>query len=943
MASSQSEPETPPGGSSGAPESSAPEAQPLVETKKRGGLNALTVVLVAIIIILAGALAVVALNPFKPAATQGTFAVQSVKPTVVQNEPLEFSIQNVPSGDVARVYTGDGQSFETTGTSYNYTYTQPGNYLVYVQELDSKGNVVSDLAGQLTKVTVLPDIPTQLSQYVSVPTIYFNTNLTGNANAPIFNTVATAYLFGNYTSVVQLFSSSTTHTNKTTNVTDSESISTFIDHYTWELGNGQTLTVPADPSTESPVTNPETVSFGNTGLYTAFLTITTIQNQTVTVYNGTSNITVSYTDTLNTYSVTVGQSLAVGSSFGIAKYRGVVPSPGVLTEIVNSPGGPYSFDPQIDYETTGFEVVVNTAATLIFYNGSSTVNWFPYVADQIPTVANGEITNNYTTYTFHIRSGMGFSNGDPITAYDVYFSTIRSMLFQGGYPGTADWIISQYLVPAPYFSPFTPIVNKTNTQGAYTAIVNSVSYDNTANTVTFHLTHPTPPSLFFTAVSDPLGMGIDDANWFQSIGAGITFSPAGFLAYEAQSNEGNYNQQIQFSPAASGPFEVNTYVPHTSVVLTPNPYFPGISMIPAQNKTVILEWVSSSAVAYQLFASGQGDIVTLLTPPYVGTVQKSLVPSQQAKLDGPFPSITEFFAVFNVNINTTFMASAIGPGYSIPTDYFANPLVREAFAYAWNYTGYVDNILGNKKYSFNFGTPYCGVIVQGLPYYVPPANLTGCPAYSLQQAKSLLYQSGLYNTSVSFPIVVPSGDDTDFTASIVWAQALQLIDPNIKMSPVFVDFSTIIGYSVPGSNPMPVYFLGWIADYPYPSDYTDAMYLAGGTYPGPNGWDPTFLGGLSTTYPSQATMYNNQASTFNSMNALVSKADTDTNAAQAAQDYAQAEQLAVNLYMYVYTYQATGLWITKPWISPYNGQWGFQENPTIGAGADSFFAWWIKG
>src|SRR5437867_5105831 len=704
------------------------------------------------------------------------------------------------------------------------------------------------------------------------------------------------------------------------------------------------MTVSADPSTSYPVTNPIPVRYTATGSYSATLALFTAETLTTEIHNLTSNITFTNTDKINSYSVTVGTTVALGS-FSIVKLRNVVPSPGVITELVNSPGGPFSFDPQIDYETTGFEVVVNTQATLLFYNSNSTTVWFPYLASDVPTVANGGITGNFQTYTFHLRPDVAFSNGDPVTAYDVWYSTIRSILFQGGRPGTADWIISQYLLSrsAPIlFSPFTPVVNDTNKAAAFTAITQAVTYDNPTNNVTFHLATPIPPSLFFTAISDPLGMGVLDAAWLKTVGADITFTPDGFLAYEEQAKEGNYNTQVQFHPVASGPFEINTYVPSTAVVLTPNPYFPGIANIPKQNNTIILQWVSSPAVAYQLFVSGQGDIVTLLPTPYYKALDP-LVTAGQAVIHGPFPSITEFFDVFNVNITTSLIATDIGPGYTIPSDYFANPLVREAFAYAFNYTNYVDNILGNAKYGYNFGSPYCGVIVKGLPYYVPPTTLTDCPNYDLTPAKSLLYLSGMYNVSVNFPIVIPSGDSTDFTSSIIFAQALLSIDTHIVMSPVFLDFHNIIGYSTPGANPMPIYFLGWIADYPYPSDYTDAMYLEKGTYPGPNGWDQTYLNGLAAAHPTEAALYRAQASAFANLTANITAADTATSAATAAADYAVAEQWGVLLYMYVYTYQATGFWITSTFIHPHNNDWGFQENPTIGAGADSAFFWWTKG
>jgi peptide/nickel transport system substrate-binding protein len=941
--------------------SSVPEAQPLVETKKRGAPRALLAILVAIIIVLAAALAYVSLRTSPgPAAPgpSGTLSVQSATPTAQQGSLQLFTLTNLRSDAYAIVHFGDGSIVNTNVSSFTHIYNTPGTYLIYADEYGStNGTKFANTANALIKVTVVASVPFQLAQYVSVPTIYFNT--TQNPSAPIVAAGSPVYLYGAFGEKSQLRDTENSFLNITTvggvvvkqytNTSDVVS----IDHYSWDFGNGQTRDVSANGSTSLPATNPVTATYANQALYTALLTLTSVETLTVHYTNLRTGVTFTNTTVVNTYASTVGVTLAVGT-WALFTSKANVPSPGVITEIVNSPGGPFSFDPQIDYETTGFEVVVNTQATLIFYNGSSTTDWFPYIASAIPTVANGGISSDFKNYTFHIRSGMKFSNGDPITAYDVWYSTIRAMLFGGGTPGTPDWIIAQYLIPRnapPFFVPFSPIVTAANKQVAFNAIMAGVSCDimatglcdRSAQSVIFHLSTAQPASLFFTAINDPLGMGILDASWLISIGAGITFSPDGFLAYQQQSVEGFYNTQVQFHPVASGPYQINTYVPSTTVVLTPNPGFPGIANIPKQVNTIILNWVSSPAVGYQLFASGQGDIVTGLPPPYFQTINNTLVRNRQAVIQGPFSSITEFFAVFNVNTTISMLASAIGPGFTIPADYFANTLVREAFAYAWNYTNYVDNILGNKKYGFNFGTNYCGVIVQGLPYYVPPTGLTGCPSFDLAKAKSLLYQSGMYNVTVNFPVVVPTGDTTDFTASIAWARYLNLIDPHITMSPVNVNFDTIIGLSVPGANPMPLYFLGWIADYPYPSDYTDAMYLVGGTYPGPNGWDAGYLSGLASVHPAQASLYTSEGQNYTALNNLIVKADTDTSPSQAAADYAAAEQIAVKLYMYVYTEQATGFWIVKTYITPYQGNWGYQENPTIGAGADSTFFWWVKG
>ena len=115
-----------------------------------------------------------------------------------------------------------------------------------------------------------------------------------------------------------------------------------------------------------------------------------------------------------------------------------VPNPGVISVAENVAGGPYSFDPQIDYETVGYEVVLNIMGTLLVYNGSSTTDFLPMIAASIPSVSNGGVNANDTAFTFTIRTGLKFSNGDPITAYDVWYTMIRNLLFVGGAPGTPD-------------------------------------------------------------------------------------------------------------------------------------------------------------------------------------------------------------------------------------------------------------------------------------------------------------------------------------------------------------------------------------------------------------------------------------------------------------------------------------------------------------------------
>ena len=151
------------------------------------------------------------------------------------------------------------------------------------------------------------------------------------------------------------------------------------------------------------------------------------------------------------------------------------------------------------------------------------------------------------------------------------------------------------------------------------------------------------------------------------------------------------------------------------------------------------------------------------------------------------------------------------------------------------------------------------------------------------------------------------------------------------MNPVYVPLATIQAYSVAGQNPMPIWFLGWLADYPYPSDFVDAMYKQGGVFV-ENDW---------TVHQLNSTGHADQAAMFAQMNSLIQIADRTTNATLAAQDYRQAEQLAMDLYMYVYLYVTNTFLVVKPYMNGYQGQISYQENPMFTYGIGLYF-WWVK-
>lgn len=81
---------------------------------------------------------------------------------------------------------------------------------------------------------------------------------------------------------------------------------------------------------------------------------------------------------------------------------------------------PSSLIPNASSET--FANMVDQAIYTPLFVGDSNSVVRPALATEIPTVANGGISADYKTWTFHIRKGVTWSDGQPLDARDVAFT-----------------------------------------------------------------------------------------------------------------------------------------------------------------------------------------------------------------------------------------------------------------------------------------------------------------------------------------------------------------------------------------------------------------------------------------------------------------------------------------------------------------------------------------
>jgi len=823
--------------------------------------------------------------------------------------PITFTaIPNPSSATITSVAWsfGDGTNQTVSGPTTVHTYANSGRYLVLAQVTATYQTVIisttlvaSNSLG-LFAITVQPSLTTIQAQEASVPTISFPA--VTNPMAPVFSV-------GDVVHPVGGFLEAPSNSNWT------------ITQYAWDFGNGNKQIVAASNDTGVPLEN-VTATYSTPGLYSISLTLTTTSNGA-------------------RLDVTTIRTIAVKSSslpFALLTTSSGVQNPNVITFAEVAAGGPETFDPQIDDEEVGMGVIVNVFQTLVQFNGSSTVSFIPYLAAALPTRENGGISADYKTYTFQIRNDQYFSNGDPVTAYDVWFTMARCIAFTSGTPGTSDYVQAQFLIPGVQNGTANMYTNNT-----WSAANQAVTYDNATNTVTFHFNRPMPPTLAFQALASAYGGAIVDANYAWSVGAG--FNEASWSSYQTQANSGSYNTAMEWSPVGSGPFMVQSFTPGQSVELVPNPHYVGVPGIPKQNITAVIDWIKTPDTALLMFQDGQAD---LTAGGYDGLPTSDAPQMEKLESQGianiyNFPTFTVWYYNFNIQIDKDLESTELGVGFNEPSNYFADLPTRLAWINAYDYAGYLNNILGNAKYGMAFGSAYQGAIPTGMEFAPSADELGGLPTQNLADAKGNFSISAWANQKITIPICVYPGDLVDTAAAEEWAGTLaQISNGNINAKIAMVTESEMMANSAQGADPMSVIIDDWYPGTGDASDFVSGLYQEGAFEASASNWLLSNFASLPPSTPYDVVRVNGttytQAQVWSWMQGNLTLGDTSVDPAVRARTYLITERLAIAMGLYVYAYQARMIWFFRSWLKGYE----MQENPMIGAIAEPLFYWMTK-
>lgn len=228
------------------------------------------------------------------------------------------------------------------------------------------------------------------------------------------------------------------------------------------------------------------------------------------------------------------------------------PQPGGILNLLGTGDVDY-MDPNISYYTTGYLALRMWSRQLLTYPATpgQTTQIVPDLATQIPTVANGGITDNGLEYKLTIRKGAMWNTNPPrqVTAADAVRGLMRTCNPAQPFGGLPDFETLIVGFQA-YCNAFEKVPAKVAAIRSFmsTHSVAGIQVDPTNDlTVIYKLTHPA------TYFPDQLAM------------PAYSPAPVEFLDYLPASNG------LAQHTISDGPYEIKSYIPTKSIVFVRNP------------------------------------------------------------------------------------------------------------------------------------------------------------------------------------------------------------------------------------------------------------------------------------------------------------------------------------------------------------------------------------
>lgn len=402
--------------------------------------------------------------------------------------------------------------------------------------------------------------------------------------------------------------------------------------------------------------------------------------------------------------------------------------PAKTSLLVDESTEPDNLDPAVSYETSGWEVIEQIYQGLVTCNGTSYTTYEGVLAQSWIVSSDG------LNYTFYLRHGVTFSNGDPFNAYVMWYSVYRTIVMNQA----PSWILEQNLAAGNgltfnvtdsmlnsinYFNPSTANLSVMTRPDQSVRVLN-------ASVIQFNLgwgyNGPAPYSAFLATLITPTAIAVDPV-FVKSHGGVVAGSPNGDLTTTA---------------LGTGFYKLQSWVLGQSVSLVRNPNYWAASLPKSELNNAISPAILDNVVIYYKDAATS-----------IGDLRSGA--SQMISVPVTYYNVTKGMS----GVTTTVLPPVYGASEDVHYVYmdtaalplFNNTNVRKAVALAIDYKGIIRVVFGGHA------AQWVGPVPPGFQYYNESTAGLSPYQYNAAEAAVSLAQAGFVSHLPNGTTLNPGG------------------------------------------------------------------------------------------------------------------------------------------------------------------------------------------